>query len=225
MTSTRCARRCRRSFPPPSRRCWCAPTPGATCAAPSVAGPWPCRQRPNGRARCGSARTPAVTGSPPPPCCCRTGRPGRGSAPSWPSPPWTPRPADSCRRSCSDRCTTAAAAPSPHRPRPRSPSSASRSARSTSPRCRPWPTPTTARRSAFGPRSPTATAGPGTCSRPAPRRPAFAPTPAARRPCRPGSGTARSPDRAPVRPAVPAADRRPPILGLRPVVRLSGRRR
>ena len=85
----------------------------------------------NGRGRCGSARTPAVTGSPPPPCCCRTGRPGPGSPPSWPSTPWTRRPAARCRRRCSDRCTTAAAASCPHPPRPRSPSSATRSARWT----------------------------------------------------------------------------------------------
>ena len=54
---------------------------------------------------------------------------------SWPSPPWTPRPAESCRRSCSDRCTTGAS-PLTAPAQAAESASTSRSARSTSPPCR-----------------------------------------------------------------------------------------
>ncbi len=124
----RAAQRCRWTAAPgpgrPSPSTWCARTGGTTSAARSRAARWPRRCTGCGRARSGSARTSAVTGSPPTSWRCRTASTTAGSSRPG-SRTWSPR--TSGPRCCRTWC--AAGRPRCPRRRRRSPTSVVRRAR------------------------------------------------------------------------------------------------
>lgn len=105
-TSPRYRTRSPSSSDPPSRFCWSVPTPDGTSVAPFGVDRWqwsPHCSVPDG---CGSARTPAVTGSPRPACSCPMARPSPDSPAIPPLPRSMPRRGARCRRNCWARCTT-----------------------------------------------------------------------------------------------------------------------
>ena len=176
------------STDPPSPFCWCAPTRGETSAARCAADPLRSNAPSNGRAGCGSARTPAGTGSPRPACSCPMVRPLRDSRARPRCRLSTPPRAARCRWICSARHTTEGAAISVLLRRQPSPRSESRSRNPACLRCQRLPHPCPAGPMPGSAGSVTSMVVVGTSSRCVNLTARIDPSPAARRQCPAGDG-------------------------------------